>query len=204
MVDIAKPAHGPASKTLFVGGVPPLPGAAWDDSSVEVEIVDADPDRLQTSTSIIRGAGVSRVRATRADPGDLVVDWNALSVEWESRAPFSFDEAWQFVADATRLAQIHPIVADGSCAIVYCCVLNECRDDSGRMRALQESFRVLRRGGIARFYVDLTDEGKSGSALLTEGALSIALCRCRLCGIQIVGRDDSPLSTSDGTKRAHT
>jgi hypothetical protein len=128
-----------------------------------------------------------------------MMDLRALSSQWQLDPPSTFIAARQFLAQATEQAALSPAIHDESCSVVYCSVINECNDDHQRALVIREVYRVLRRGGVARFYVDVTDEQKQ-SMLLNEAGLSDVFARTGYYGIRVVHRSHWPISVEQGVE----
>lgn len=196
--DLPTPAKDEGSRrVLFVGAVPALDAAAWRHVD-EVWVADRDADRRQASVAYLRDCGIGAIQPVRADAFGLKVDWSALEERWRATPPQSPIEAHALLAEAARLAELRPVVPSEWCAVVYCASLNECDDDRQRVAMLEDAFRVLRRGGVARFEVNLTDEPDADAPLLTEHALLSKLAATGFYGLSVVHRTTAPTSVARG------
>jgi arsenite methyltransferase len=189
----AVPASGAATPVLVIG--------AWEGDlawspSAEVILADGDRTRLESTALQMIGLGATSVRRVRADADDLKLDLDRLSRQWELRPPANCSDARRFFARAAADASRDAAIPDGCCAIV-CCAMQPDQTEAQVRAIVAEAFRVLRRGGVARFTVRLADE-PSADTLLSETAFSRALVEAGFYGVRILDRAEWPLSVERG------
>jgi arsenite methyltransferase len=197
LLNLAKPAYGPPGPVLIIGAIPQIDENSWKDI-IEVVVADDDCNRLDSTASHLETSGVVKLRKLHLESGNLKLDLDALSKQWESHPPDSLSAARHFFANAIQLALESPAISTEYCSVVYCSALNESSDDSQRRNMIREVYRVLRRGGTASFSVDLSDEPVEGSEMLSEGSFSGALADTGYYGIRIVHRSGWPVSVGEG------
>jgi hypothetical protein len=108
-------------------------------------------------------------------------------------------EARAFFSDALRESQKAPLIPDGYFSVVYNCSLNECADELQRIESVRETYRVCKRGGVARFVVDLVDDSNA-NLLLKEIGFQQFLSETGFYGISIIERTDTPVRVAEGVE----
>src|SRR6185369_13789322 len=165
---------------------------------IEALLVGADASELSSLAARLIGQGALPSRRLLAEADDLTLDLDRFGKQWDTVRPASLSDARRFLASAARESAEYPAIPDASFAAVYCGAINRLPDDTRRRGAIHEAFRVLRRGGVVRFFVDLADESGPGFVLRTEGAFTEALSNAGFYGIRIVRRSTWPVLARDG------
>ncbi len=188
---------GQAGPVLVLGA---LPTAGDRLAAAHAGLVVADPDaeRLRESLLTMLAAGGAQPDCRRVRPDDLRLDLARLAREWESAKPAGLDEAEALFAAAERRGSEEPALADESFAVVYCADPRELAPTVARQaKVLREVFRVLARGGVARFVAELADETAAGLDRYTETGFLDELAEIGFYGIRIAHRSE-PVAVRDG------
>lgn len=197
------PARAPSGATGPVLVLGPLPaesepfGAAHDD----VVIADGQPERLRESLLMLLAARAAQPDCRRVHPDDLRLDLVRLEREWDAAKPASLEAAEQLFAAAKRRSADEPAIRDESFAIVYCSDPRELVPELERQAGVvREVFRVLVKGGTARFVLELADEPDGWPQRWTETGFLHELAAAGFYGIRIAHRSASPVAVRDGVE----
>ncbi|MDB5069169.1 MAG: putative methyltransferase [Candidatus Eremiobacteraeota bacterium] len=191
---------GAAGPVLVLGPLPAQSeafGAAHDD----VVIADAESERLRESLLALLAARAAQPGCRRVRPDDLRVDLARLEREWDAAKPASLEDAERLFAGAQRRSAEDPAIRDETFAIVYCSDPRELVPSLERQAdVLREAFRVLAKGGVARFVLDLADQPDAWPQRFTETGFLHELAAAGFYGIRIVHRSASPVAVRDGVE----
>jgi SAM-dependent methyltransferase len=190
-------ANGAAGPVLVLGA---LPAAGDQLAAAHLALVVADPDaeRLRESLLALLAAGGAQPDCRRVRPDDLRLDLTRLARDWETVQPATLEDADALFAAAERRASETPAIADESFAVIYCADPRTLAPTVERQaKVLREAFRVLARGGVARFAVELADEPADGLNYLTETGFLTVLEEAGFYGIRITQRS-APVAVRDG------
>jgi arsenite methyltransferase len=177
-----------------------LPAASEQLAAAHGALVVADPDgeRLRESLLSMLAAGAQQPDCRRVRPDDLRLDLTRLARDWDTLQPATLDDAEALFAAAERRASDTPAIAEQSFAVVYCADPRGLAPTLERQaKVLREVFRVLARGGVARFTVELADEPADGLTYFTETGFLDELAAAGFYGIRIAQRS-APVAVRDG------
>ncbi len=188
---------GAAGPVLVLGALPAA-GEQLAGAHGALVVADPDPERLRESLLALLAAGGAQPECRRVRPDDLRLDLDRLAREWEAVKPTSLEDAEALFAAADRRASGAPAIADGAFAIVYCADPRDLAPTRERQaKLLREVFRVLAKGGTARFAAELADEDADGLSSFTETGFLDELAAIGFYGIRIAQRS-APVAVRDG------
>lgn len=180
-----------ASGPVLVLGALPAPGDRLAAAHPALVVADADGERLRASLLSMLAAGAAQPDCRRVRPDDLRLDLTRLERDWETVQPATLGDAELLFAAAERRAAETPAMADESFSVVYCADLRELAPTAERQaKVVREVFRVLARGGTARFAVELADEPTAQRDRCSETEFFDALAEAGFYGIRITHRSE--------------
>ena len=189
-----------ASGPVLVLGALPVAGERLAAAHAAVVVADPDGERLRASLLTMLAAGAAQPDCRRVRPDDLRLDLTRLARDWDTVQPATLDDAELLFAAAERRAADAPALADGAFAVVYCADVHALAPTLERQgKVVREVFRVLARGGTARFVVDLADEPTAAGDRFTETAFFDALAEAGFYGIRIAHRSE-PVAVRGGAE----
>lgn len=196
------PAAAPSGEPgpVLVLGALPAAGEQLAAAHGQLVVADSDAERLRASLLLLLAARGPQPDCRRVRPDDLRLDLTRLARDWDTVQPATLEDAELLFAAAERRASESPALADESFALVYCADPRALAPTLERQRkVLSEVFRVLARGGTARFVADLADEPTAADDRFTESGFLAALEEAGFYGIRIARRSE-PVAVRAGVE----
>ncbi len=182
---------------LVIGDVLQISGG--ENLPAQIVVCDESNERLARSLKTLHDLGVKTTKAVRASSKNLALDLDQAEEWWRAAAPSGFSSTARLLAEIEAKGRNFPILPDESFAEVYSC------ETDGR--TIAEVFRVLRRGGVVRFHVRLSDQQLDDDhphAFNTESGFVKRLVESSFYGVTITARSEWPALVENGIEwRVH-